>query len=245
MLALHTHAACLVPNGDFESGNSGFDSDYVYSADLQGEGKYNVGKNPRTYHPSWISMGDHTTGSGNFFIANGSGNTSLSVWETASPILVTQPGTPYRFEAYVASVYGISAETPGPSLSFQIGNGTDWVDLGLSHAFTAGQAGQWFFTYYDGLFNQPGTYYLRLLNNQVAAGGNDFGVDDIYFGLTASAPSIESNPYDSDNVHEIPTDPVNPMVPEPLSAGLLTAGVVLLLLARKTRHPCRCDFSNE
>ncbi|NCD35434.1 MAG: PEP-CTERM sorting domain-containing protein [Spartobacteria bacterium] len=231
-------AAVLVQNGDFSEGNTGFTSDYTYSSDLQPEGRYYVGTNPQTYHPSWLNMGDHTTGDGNFFIANGSGNTESAVWETASALSVTKAGTPYRFEAYVASVYAVSGGSPGPSLSFEIGNGTEWTTLGESHTFVAGDEGKWFLTYYDGIFDSVGTYYLRLVNDQSAFAGNDFGVDDIYFGLTAEAPSVDENPYDSGKVHEIQTDPAGPLVPEPSVFGFFVIGVTGLMLRRR-HHPNR------
>ncbi len=67
--------------------------------------------------------------------------------------------------------------------------------------------------YYDGEFALTGTYYVRLLNQQNAAAGNDFGVDNVYFGLSDESPSVNDNPVDDDNIVSVDTDPV----PEPAS----------------------------
>ena len=82
--ALSHASANSVINGDFEAGNSGFTSQYVYTAvagglatggeapHFAGEGKYAVGSNPQHFHPSFVSFGDHTTGHGLMMIVNGS-----------------------------------------------------------------------------------------------------------------------------------------------------------------------------
>lgn len=128
-------------------------------------------------------------------MANGSSDTTDVVWQTDSLISVTQAGTAYRFEAYVTTLYPVSVGAPGPSLTFQLGDGTNWVNLGTTTTFPNGEPrGNWYLNYTDGTFNVAGNYYLRLINNQSAAGGNDFAIDSIYFGLSAEAPSVGTNP---------------------------------------------------
>lgn len=69
----------LITNGDFESGNTDFYSDYTYVAQVDGVQNelyppfvYGVGTNPNDYHSSWASFGDNTSGSGMMMIVNAS-----------------------------------------------------------------------------------------------------------------------------------------------------------------------------
>lgn len=84
-----------------------------------------------------------------------------------------------------------------PSLKFQLGEGTNWVDLGATTNFANdATVGKWVLNYADGIFNADGTYYIRLLNNQSSASGNDLGLDNIFFGLRHLAPSVGTEPGD-------------------------------------------------
>lgn len=179
-------------------------------------------------HSAWVNAGDHTAAGSLYFIANGSSDTSKTVWQSSAPIVITQADTAYRFEAWITSVYDVSLSGPGPQLTFQVGNGTDWFDMGISETFSVGYTpGAWRLSCYDGIFSSTGSYYVRLMNSQNAAFGNDFGIDDIYFGLSAEAPSIGTNP-----VVEASGVAIAP-IPEPASAALLFGGLFLLSLIRR------------
>lgn len=73
----------LVTNGDFESGNVGFSTDYTYVAatgwsTLQPPFVYAIGTNPYDYHSAWgPGFGDHTSGSGKMMIVNGTTSTDI------------------------------------------------------------------------------------------------------------------------------------------------------------------------
>ena len=70
----------LIANGDFEAGNIGFTTDYTFLDPSNTGGwtlgppyMYTVGTNPGLYHSAWMpGFGDHTTGTGNMMIVNGS-----------------------------------------------------------------------------------------------------------------------------------------------------------------------------
>jgi hypothetical protein len=69
----------LIFNGDFEAGNTGFTSEYTYVVGtgptaLQPPSVYSIGLDPSLYHSAWTSFGDHTTGTGNMMIVNGTSN---------------------------------------------------------------------------------------------------------------------------------------------------------------------------
>jgi hypothetical protein len=195
------NAQNLVGNGDFEAGNVGFSSDYIYNSITAGaldQGSYAVAARGLDVHTAWQNGYDHTKGdaTGLYFIANGSSNTSDVVWRSNSAITVTA-GTAYRFEAYIRTEYFINSGlgAAAPSLKFQLGDGTNWVDLGTTISFPDPSSDySWQLTFADGTFSDAGTYYIQLINDQNAAGGNDFGLDDIYFGLRSSAPSVGTNP---------------------------------------------------
>src|SRR5688572_15993709 len=93
----------LVTNGDFEAGNTGFTSDYTYfPADGWAPEIYTVGSNPIAWHPLWVSVGDHTTGAGQMFLANGATTLGQTVWQ--SGLINIASDTDYFFEAFVMSV---------------------------------------------------------------------------------------------------------------------------------------------
>lgn len=195
------------------------------------EAEYGIATNAKDIHSAWTTAGDHTTNGdgGRYFIANGSSDTSQVVWQSGSALVVDQANTAYRFEAWITTVYSIGAND-SPILTFQVGDGTNWYTMGQSQTFAqgSGDIGVWKLTYFDGVFSAPGSYYIRLLNGQDALGGNDFGVDDIFFGKSAEAPSIATNPVTQ-------TQSVA-AVPEPgTTAALvfLAAGLPLYLLRRR------------
>lgn len=232
-IAANAFATNLIVNGDFQSGNSGFTSDYSYNTLNSGpelvEGAYAVVAQASDVHFAWMDgFYDHTLGtaSGRYFVANASSDTSLAVWES-SPITVSQSNTPYRFEAWISKIYAF--ESNPPQLTFEIGDGTTWTNLGSTASLDESNPGEWLFTYADGQFSAAGTYYVRLKNANGADGGNDLGLDDIYFGLRSAAPSVGSTP-GSPSVTTF-----NPVpVPEPSTLAL--AGFGIAVAAWSVRH---------
>lgn len=78
----------LIDNGDFEMGNVGFQTDYVYldpsnvgTWTLGPEQMYTIGIDPILYHSAWTSFGDHTTSTGAMMIVNSASTDSIVVWE--------------------------------------------------------------------------------------------------------------------------------------------------------------------
>ena len=192
-------------NGDFQSGVSGFSTDYAIStagikADECEEGEYDVKLRAYDVHSLWTTAYDHTNSidsniseaQGLYFVANAGDSATDTVWQSDSTVSVSA-GDAYRFEAYLMAVH----PTNPPALKFQLGDGKNWVDLGTTSANYGGVSGVWHLIYADGKFSDSGSFYIRLLNNNTDTGGNDLGVDDIYFGLRAPSPSasdVSTNP---------------------------------------------------
>jgi len=216
-------ATNLLVNPGFESGNTGFTSDYSYKApDSPGnmdEGEYSVVQSLDQVHAFWADAGSLGAQSGtNYLVANGSSNTALSPWQQTISILpgqITTSGTGgavyYRFEAYVASVYPAGDQ---PQLTFEMQyDNRPWQTLTTSLA--PGNAFQWYLTYTDGYFTvAPSSLSFRLRNAVSGAFGNDLAIDSLYYGLTTQAPSYGSNPTINGGVE---------IVPEP-SACVMTVG---------------------
>jgi len=228
-------AVNLVTNGDFESGNSGFSSDYTFVGTPSGtalwdQGKYAIVTSARDYHTNFTSAADHTSGSGTqYFAANGGTNINQAVW-MSNVLNVALANTVYRFEAWITSLINVSGGN-GPDLVFEIGNGSTWTSLGNTSVIPNGTTGgTWIFTYADGQFGQAGDYYVRLRNNSTVASGNDLGVDDIYFGLRSNAPSYPATPGSAS-----PTVYNPAAVPEPNSASLVILGLAAVLARRRRK----------
>jgi LPXTG-motif cell wall-anchored protein len=189
-----TTAGNLIINGGFESGNTGFTSDYAYNVTTYAAGEYTIGSNASQAHSGFV--GTAYAGS-NFFIGNGAEDTTQTVWQSQA-FNVTEVGVSYRFEAQISSlVPPVWNGTPlaPPSLAFEISSngGSSWTGLGSTVDLTGAAAGEWFESYADTTLTQAGSYLIRLRNAQSAYSGNDFGIDGIYFGLAATSPSAGSS----------------------------------------------------
>lgn len=230
-------ASNLVTNGDFESGNSGFSTDYTFFPightyidpvwglvqDMDA-GYYSVVNSANQIHRGF---GGGPQAGSQFFVANGAVDTTQAVWKS-QVISVTQTNQAYRFEAYISSV--VDPSLAPPSLSFQIGNGTTWTTLGSTPSLSGAARGQWFFSFADGIFQQAGDFIIRLRNDSNVAAGNDLGVDSIYFGLRTGAPSFGTTPGTG-----TPTIFNPASVPEPSAGVLLALGIGGWLAVRRGR----------
>lgn len=169
-------AANLVVNGDFESGNSGFSSDFLFTTSNSLPAQYTVGTNPRAWNRNLRSFGDNTTGSGNMMIVNGSQSAGDVVWRQS---IAVNPGTSYDFSMFVRSAFSgsgdsqlrINGETIGDA--FLDGDVSDWLEITRSWS--------------SGLSS---TALIEIINLGTAFGGNDFAFDDISFiaGDTSAIP---------------------------------------------------------
>ncbi|MBR4535094.1 MAG: gliding motility-associated C-terminal domain-containing protein [Bacteroidales bacterium] len=177
----------LVVNGDFEQGNVSFGSAYNYiaSTTYMLEGYYSVGPNARNFHTGFYNWPDHTTGTGNYMIINGAETPNTNVW--TQTVAVT-PNTDYSFSTWVCSVGG-GYQQPEELAQLQFSvNGSQLGDI-----FTAPDAyGVW--NHYYEVWNSGDntSAVITILNQNTAAGGNDFGIDDIVF-----APLVDCSVTDS------------------------------------------------
>jgi len=172
------HAANLVTNGDFEAGNTSFSSDYTFTANGLPAKTYTVTDNPNDFNASFVSVGDHTTGSGLMFVGNGGPDSGDIVWQ--SQAIAIEAAQDYFFEAFLMNVF----PSAPPILTFTVSldGGAEMVLgaptipagfgvwNGLSTVFNSGEASQ-------------ATLYLR--NAQTESFGNDFALDDISLGTTS------------------------------------------------------------
>ena len=94
-------SANLLANGDFSRGATGFSTSLARGGtSLVNAGTYVVGTDPHTYHSGGASFGDHTTGSGDMLIVNGSIYPNVTVWRET---IITTPGVEYSFSGWAAS----------------------------------------------------------------------------------------------------------------------------------------------
>jgi hypothetical protein len=127
-------SANLITNGDFELGNVGFGTTYTYvPGNIYDAGTYDVVTNPHLSHPAGASYGDHTTGSGLMFAANGAVNPGRIVWKQ---IIDVDPNSLYVFSAWVSNW----DQNPGHAVA-QLDFGFNGTDAGRFNAPTT--AGVW------------------------------------------------------------------------------------------------------
>ena len=204
----------LVTDGSFENYNSSSPAFYTQytnhtgnyyngsgTSGLYPEGDYAVDKSaygvssgsPKGYHPDFHGR-DHTSGTGNFMMVNGSvatsGNppTQLTIWQQT---VTVKPNTDYYFSAWAMNLV---ASSPA-KLQFEV-NGVlvgSVADLNFAPK-PASEAdvstSNWVRFYSTPLWNSGSatTAVIRIRNLNTDAGGNDFGLDDISFATLANIP---------------------------------------------------------
>ena len=204
--------ANLIPNGDFESGNTGFTTGYTYSpGDLWSEGTYDIASNPANDHPLWASFGPHTGTA--MMLVNGAQVAGVNVWGVGA--IAVSAKTSYIFSTWIASNYATS-----PAILDFSANGQQ-----LGSAFTAstttGLFQQFYATWYSG---SATSVTLSIVNQNTAFSGNDFALDDI--SLDTSVPTTGTS------VGGI-SDPSAVAVPEPTSLAMLGIGMLGVFGARR------------
>ncbi len=170
--------ANLVTNGDFEAGNTGFTSDYTFTAPTPPipQERYGIGTNPNDYNNGFMAnIGDHTSGAGNMFVADGSDDTSLDVYETSVNVTA---GQTYAFSVWVANVH-TSFDNPS-SLTFFI----DGAPIGTLTADAS--SNDWFQFFVGWTAPATGPVIISLRNSTTGLFGNDFALDDISFSTDCS-----------------------------------------------------------
>ena len=101
--ALLSQAGDLLINGDFSLGNTGFTTQYTdWAIDHYNAGWYGICHNPSIdFDPLFANFGDHTTGTGLMFGANGAMTPNVVAWQET----VNVPGnTDYVLSGWASSM---------------------------------------------------------------------------------------------------------------------------------------------
>jgi gliding motility-associated-like protein len=169
----------LITNGDFSLGYSGFSTGYNLcgTPGSCGSGDYIISTTAADHHAGWTCT-DHTTGSGNFMILDGSTTPGTNVWCQTVTVI---PGTNYTF-------------------SFWANATTNWWNLnpaGLHAYFNGVNIGavvtplnpicDW--VSFSGNWNSGAltSVNICIIDTCIEFGGNDFAIDDISLTLANSA----------------------------------------------------------
>lgn len=176
----------LVHNGDFQSGNTGFTSQYTYGGTgmnaLWPEGTYSVISTASLVHNNFPQRWDHTWGNsqGLYMAVNGARTANTVVW--SQTINSVTPHTDYVFYAWAVSLI---AESPA-TLQFNINGNL----IGPPFPLSANTNAPWqqFYTIWNSGTNTSAV--ITIVNQTVAQSGNDFGLDDIFFAPII--PDIDS-----------------------------------------------------
>lgn len=157
----------IIVNGDFDAGNSNFNTQYTYQSNLQPEGTIFVTPNASLNHPSFQGVGYGGIGD-NFLCVNGSSNAGQFIWQQTVTVV---PNETYSISAFLASMV---ANNNSGQIQLRI----DGVDVG-SVWNCPNQVNNWvpFTETWTAGSNTSAVVSLHSMNN--ASGGNDFGIDRI------------------------------------------------------------------
>jgi gliding motility-associated-like protein len=165
-----------VANGNFSGGNTGFTTAYTLGAGgswglLSNEGTYGIFNTPSAGHSNFASFYDHTTGtsSGSMLVVNGSSTANTNIW---CQTITVVPNTWYDFSAWGATCVSSSPAI----LQFAINGGLLGTPLSLPS--TTGTWVQFHTTWFSGANT---SITICITDQQTAASGNDFAIDDIEF----------------------------------------------------------------
>lgn len=168
----------LVQNGDFQGGTTAaannFTTQYIPGTGgswglLSNPGQFGIGTNPSSMHNNFSTCGDHTSGNGNMFVANGASIPNTTIWQQTVQVDQNQD---YFFSFWAMNVVNdpnvsqlqiyINGNPIGPINSTT--TACNWSEI--SDIWNSGTST---------------TAILSIRNFTTSTGGNDFAIDDIYF----------------------------------------------------------------
>jgi len=161
----------LIVNPSFESGNTGFTTDYNYNSSLYIEGDYFVGTNPTATHHMFANCSAYD--GAHFMILNGSANYS-QIW---CQTIAVEAYEKYKLSAWASSVISTSPA----ELQFAI-NGVNFGSILNLPSATCQWENLSDYWYADANI----TADICITNLNTASSGNDFVIDDLFFAKLCS-----------------------------------------------------------
>lgn len=165
-------AADLVTNGSFSAGNTGFTSTYGPLGSSAGQGSVGVTTNPNSLCSCFVSIGDHTSGTGNMLFVDGADNNTGAFWSQTFAVAANS--------SYAFSMWASNAGTGGPLPNLRAtANGTTLFANALLGPSTGNTATTW--QQLTGTFASGAatSVTLSLFDDAQVYAYNDFVVDDI------------------------------------------------------------------
>lgn len=177
----------LLINPDFELGNQGFSSDYVYNHNADGSGpdsallsgQYILTSNPANHHPDAHSFGDFTSGNGLMLMSKGATTPNWVVWQQS---VAVEAGQAYAFTGWASVWTGASF----PVLQFLV-NG---ASIGVFEFPEPPRPGVWYNWYYEWQSNSHTVAELLIVDLNTSAVGNGFALDALEFYVVPEPSSL-------------------------------------------------------
>lgn len=215
----------LLTNPDFSQGRTGFTTSYNFigtaslTPGLYGEGTYAVDEDASVYHGGFQGRGRSGQPGDKFMIVNG----AAALVAVYSQTVTVLPNRYYSF-----SVYGTSLNAQAPAqLALAVdGKSTSAVTTLPTTVGTYVQIQDLYFSGPGPAGGFPVTIEIRDVNK--VASGNDFGIDDLYFGSCRAV--LVADPKIADPVGFVTA----PAPIRPLSATLNVSGSVGVTVASFT-----------
>lgn len=158
----------LIDNGDFESGNFGFTTQYAYNpVTLWGEGTYTITSNPNSVHTGFSPCPAQNLSQ--MMVLNG----APSLAEVWCQTVTIQPNTNYVFWAWATSV----SSTNPARLQFSINGNLIGPMMQLNGSLCVWQQ---FYTVWNS--GAQTSADICIVNQNTIHSGNDFAIDNVYFG---------------------------------------------------------------
>jgi gliding motility-associated-like protein len=175
--AVNPSAINLVTNPGFESGNTGFFSNYTYSFPPITPGTFVLTSSPSVVWSTFPPCVDHTmgNGAGQMMLVNGAAVPDVNVWCQTIPV------TPNTF--YVMSAWVTSSPIDPAQLQFSVNGDPVGSTFSSSGAPCAWE--QFSATWFSGT-SASATLCITNQNSGNGLFGDDFALDDIYFAAACS-----------------------------------------------------------
>ncbi len=172
-----------VVNGDFEAGNTGFASEYLFHlGGLDRDASYLITPDPSDAIGQAASFGDHTSGSGMMLLVGPGRTQKYTAW---SAVVQVEPNTSYDFSMWVASW---AEQSYTSEIEIRIN------DVALRRSRSPQALKQWRRSGIQWDSHSNNTAHIEIVNIGSLSSGNRFALDDIVFQRTEVIPPPPTPP---------------------------------------------------